>query len=278
MITKICKANNIPVYSYTHGVRSGERMRSQSYVKKLLWWWLIDRKMFSDVSGIVAITKNEKEELMSLNTTQNICVIPNGVDIPLILPNSREIIFSELGIQSDEKFIFFLGRTEPIKGVDLLIDSFAISLSHGNANSKLVISGPDRNNYRATLEAQAERLGISDRVIFTGSIAGDLKTALFQECDGFALLSITEVLAMSALEAMKFQKPVVVTDTQAFSEFLNRDMMIGADRDCEQIGAILSDFLSRTAASQQMARRAKFCIDTEYDWKTIAQQTVQELT
>ena len=277
-VVKLAKKYRKPVYLYTHGVRSNARMRSQSYYKKLLWWFLFDKKMFKSVTGIIAITADEQTELSQLTGHKNIIVIPNGVREQIEENNSREILATNINFNDNTKFIFFLGRTEPIKGCDLLIKSFSrISVPDGQ-DWRLVISGPDRNNHKVELEHLCRDLGIRDRVVFTGSVSGALKSSLFQETSGFALLSLTEVLAMSVLEAMQYSKPVIVTDTNAFDAFIKKGVIYGADRDANTIAKILLKMLTADTEATSLGRRAKEEIQNNYTWSSIADQTLEVLS
>ena len=127
------------------------------------------------------------------------------------------------------------------------------------------------------LEHLCRDLGIRDRVVFTGSVSEALKSSLFQETSGFALLSLTEVLAMSVLEAMQYSKPVIVTDTNAFDAFIKKGVIYGADRDANTIAKILLKMLTADTDTTSLGRRAKEEIQNNYTWDSIAKETLAKI-
>ena len=278
IVAKLAKKYHKPVYLYTHGVRSTARMRTQGVLKKLAWWHLYDKKMFNSVNGIIAITEDEKLELSKLTTQNNIVVVPNGVREQTVETNPRKVLSSSYSFSNDTKFIYFLGRTEPTKGCDLLIKSFSqISIGKGN-DWRLVIAGPDRNNHRSELEQLCRDYAIEDKVVFAGPVSGAVKAALFQECSGFALLSVTEVLAMSALEAMQYAKPVIVTDVNAFAAFIEKGVIYSAARDENAISNVLMKMLSGDTEASLIGRRGREEVQNNYTWSSIADQTLEVLS
>ena len=271
-VVSAANAYKKPVYLYTHGVRSGKRMRMQSYFKKLMWWNLFEKKMFANATGIIAITEDEREELLQLGVNDNIIVIPNGVCEPTRIDKAKLVIKEYLGF-SEIPFIYFLGRVEPIKRIDLLITAFAMALKEVRLDARLVIAGPNRLSYREEMESLAGGLGILDKIIFTGPVKGELKAALFQECSGFALLSVSEVLAMSALEALKYEKPVVVTDSNAFEAFIAKDAMLSTASDPSSVARIFAMMIKNDKNLLQVAKNGKSIVDSDYDWESVARLT-----
>jgi len=67
-------------------------------------------------------------------------------------------------------YVLFLGRVHPKKGCDLLLDAYANTLP---SDMDLVMAGPDEVGWEPDLPAQASRLGIADRVNWTGTLRAD---------------------------------------------------------------------------------------------------------
>jgi glycosyltransferase involved in cell wall biosynthesis len=102
-----------------------------------------------------------------------------------------------------------LARLDPVKGLDVLLQA-VVPLT--DARVLIVGDGPER----ARLDAQAERLGIADRIHLVGfqANARDYLTAM----DVFALPSRTEALPLSIIEAMLAELPVVATPVGSIPE------------------------------------------------------------
>lgn len=134
-------------------------------------------------------------------------VIPFGMDYSLFRSspavNARA---AQVRKRSDGRFIVFaLGRHVAYKGFDVLLDA----IQHTDAYLVLGGEGP----LRATLQAQAQALGITDRVWFTGRLDDTDMAACYHACDVFCLPSVTtnEAFGLVQLEAMACGKPVICT-------------------------------------------------------------------
>lgn len=98
--------------------------------------------------------------------------------------------------------VLTLARLEEQKGLGYLLDAAARV-----PNVRFVIAGEGRE--RPSLERQAARLGLEDRVVFLGFRADP--AALLRTCDLFVLPSLFEGLPLSILEAMAARKPVIAS-------------------------------------------------------------------
>ena len=106
--------------------------------------------------------------------------------------------------------ILHLGRLDVNhKGLDILLRAFAKS---GLNQARMVLAGPDWNQGRATLEAEAAALGCLDRVEFPGAIYGEAKDRLLRSADLFVACSRWEAFNLSLVEAMARGTPVLVSD------------------------------------------------------------------
>lgn len=103
--------------------------------------------------------------------------------------------------------IGYIGRLSHEKGVDLLLDAFAV-LPSPRANASLVIVGD--GPMRDVLAGQVARLGLEERVHFLGPV-DDMKT-LYEMLDLLALPSRSEGMPNVLLEASSFDLPMVATD------------------------------------------------------------------
>ena len=110
-------------------------------------------------------------------------IIPTGVDLSEFSHHSTKGKFKNKYAINSEKIVLYVGRLHKSKGIDLLIDSFSGLLECDN-DSKLVLLGPD-DGFKSILERQIQRLGIDDKVIFTGHVSEREKAAAFTDSDVF---------------------------------------------------------------------------------------------
>ena len=139
---------------------------------------------------------------------EKIEVIPNGVPLEEFsrLP-SRAEVRERFGIPVSGLAIGTVGRAEPAKGLDLLLDAYAI-LSEKFPEAYLVIAGNGRE--LESLKSQAAESGIRGRVYFLGD--QDDIPGVLAAMDLFVLPSRFEGLPNALLEAMAASLPVVATD------------------------------------------------------------------
>jgi glycosyltransferase involved in cell wall biosynthesis len=99
-----------------------------------------------------------------------------------------------------ERDVVFLGRLQPYKGPDILIDALAQLAASGQRLSATVIGGGPED---AALKAQAQRLGVADQMEFTGPLRGE---TLARKLNAHRVMAIPsrgeEAFAITALEGL----------------------------------------------------------------------------
>lgn len=148
--------------------------------------------------------------------------IPNGVDVDRFAPGpSPAGLRVSLGIPADARVVGSIGRLEPVKAYDRLVEAFAkMSQAGGAGPAHLVLCGD--GSQRAALERQAAALGIADGVHFPGWT--DRPADYYRLFDVFALTSLSEGASVSLLEAMACGAAPAVTDVGANSELLGPEL------------------------------------------------------
>jgi len=133
---------------------------------------------------------------------RKINVVHNGIPLPTIDAPTNTALRRILMRGTERAIVLVTARLDKQKGHHYLLQAASLV---PKAVFVLVGDGPER----ASLEAQARALGLSDRVTFLGyrDDVGDLLTT----CDLFVLPSLFEGLPLSVLEAMAAGKPVVAT-------------------------------------------------------------------
>ncbi len=110
-----------------------------------------------------------------------------------------------------KRCLLFLGRIHRKKGCDLLIEAYAKAVGAA-PDWRLIMAGPDATGWRPELEALAERLGVADRILWTGSLGGDLKWGAFHAAEAFVLPSHQENFGIAVAEAMACSLPALISN------------------------------------------------------------------
>jgi mannosylfructose-phosphate synthase len=157
---------------------------------------------------------------------RQIAVIPPGLDEQRFSP-----VWSEISRELREQYkvqpndILTVGRMATNKGYDLLLQALptVVSLVPG---TRLIAAIGGENSQRdegglAELKAQAEQLGIGERIIWSHHIPDDELADYYRSAAVFSLSSRYEPFGMVAVEAMACGTPTVVTAHSGLAEALH---------------------------------------------------------
>jgi glycosyltransferase involved in cell wall biosynthesis len=115
---------------------------------------------------------------------------------------------------------------------------------------------------KAELQQQAERVGITHKVTFTGSIPEADLAAYFNACDVYCLPSVeqSEAFGLVQLEAMACGKPVICTQLNNGVNVVNQAGVTGLAvpvRDATALAAALNKLLDDDALRSKLGQQAK---------------------
>lgn len=182
-----------------------ERRRMTAGVRALY----LATERLSDATIAVSPTVHDRLEKWGVRP-RRMTVIPNGVDLDRVSfdPDARARVRAEFGIGAADYVIGVLGRLDPNKQFDLVIEAAAPLLGPA---AKLLIVGKGEQD--AHLREVAQSCGVADRAIFAGE-RHDV-AALLSAMDLFVASSKQETFGLSVLEALANGAPVVYTTCPA---------------------------------------------------------------
>jgi len=193
-----------------------------------------EKKVISIANRIIAATLAEKSQLEFLYETPSskIAVIPPGVDTRHFYPIPKDEAKEVVGIPEKTHTILFVGRIEPLKGIDNLIQAISIIQKRGELQCcphDLVIIGgepnakpEEMNAEMARLQDMVETLQIENFVIFLGKQDQQMLPYYYSAAEVVVMPSHYESFGMVALEAMACGTPVVASQVGGLA-FLVRD-------------------------------------------------------
>lgn len=127
------------------------------------------------------------------------------------IPNYMEI--REPLYRDKEKSIVFVGRIDPIKALDKLINAVALSKIFIKENYKLYLIGDDKDPstlwYVKELKELITKLNLEDKVIFLGNVYGDRKYEYYSKSKCSLLVSETENFGNVVIESLSQGTPVI---------------------------------------------------------------------
>jgi len=219
------------------------------------------RQVWRKATNVVAKCAGEMQMIRALEHDVNLTFIPNGVDVTAFHPAS---VIPEHG----PLHLICVARLIERKGQDQLIDSVKRLADEGfDVVLSLVGTGDSQSQY----ERYAQRLGIRDRVCFTGYVPREKINAYFNKADVFVLPSYNEGMSLAALEAMAAGLPLVVTRTGGTEELV-KEGVNGFTFDWAESDK-LTDHLRTFAKDRALARRMGACSRaraTSFGWDEIS--------
>jgi glycosyltransferase involved in cell wall biosynthesis len=227
-----------------------ERRRMTTGVRAL---YLATERM-SDMT--VAVSPAVRERLVRWGLRpRRVAVIPNGVDLTRVAFDltGREKARAEFGIAPSDYVIGVLGRLDPTKQFDMVIEAAAPLLGDGR---RLLIVG--KGDERARLEQVARRYGVADRVIFAGE-RHDV-AAMLSAMDLFVASSKQETFGLSVLEALANGMPVLYTTCPA----LDGLDVSRATKVPSSAGGLRDAMLTELAAGLRRDRATEPAVEKEY--------------
>ena len=163
---------------------------------------------------IVVATSHERELLTRRYgaLSDRITVVPCGVDLDLFRPVNKEDARRQLGLADDERIILFVGRIEPLKGIDILISAAAQLHEEADFFQAVIVGGDARAETRVReLKSLATTLGVEHHVSFVGAVDHERLPLYYNAADVCVVPSFYESFGLVAVEAMACGTPVVAS-------------------------------------------------------------------
>ena len=181
----------------------------------------IEALVMADSDGIVVSTEEEKRDVISLYDAppHKVEVIPAGVNLDMFSPVEQRDARRELGIR-EENVILYVGRIEPLKGIDILLRAIPLLECADDLRVMVVGGNPGGDAEMERLKTISADLGIGDSVTFTGPVPQDSLPAYYSAADIYVLPSHAESFGLAALEAMACGTPVVVSRVGGLKTFI----------------------------------------------------------
>ncbi len=240
----------IPVVSTAHGFTGGP-LRNRFYE-------YLQRRAFRRFDAVISVSRPLTDRLVQAGVpSARVHTVPNAwrrSAPPLHRDTARQL----LGLPREAFVIGWVGRLSHEKGPDVLVNALP-RLNDVPLLVAILGSGPEES----TLRAQAQRLGVTDRVRWHGAVPEAER--LFPAFDVYALSSRTEGTPVVLFEAMAAGVPVVATRVGGVPDVVSMEeaLLVGSD-DSIALAAGIRDVFWGTAAAARRASTARRRLEHEY--------------
>ncbi len=244
-----------------------------------------ERRVLRRADRIIVATLAEKTQLRFLYRAvdHKMVTIPPGVDTSHFYPIPGDEAKQFIGLKPEDRMILFVGRIEPLKGVDTLIHAMScLDLGGLFHPVHLAIIGgePDAlpenmSDEMSRLQNLCDELCVGGMVVFLGKRGQDTLPYYYSAAELLVMPSLYESFGMVALEAMACGTPVIASEVGGLG-YLVQDGVTGytipdSDPDalCDKLSCLLGDAHLRETMGLAASQYA-----LDYAWEKIAAQMV----
>jgi glycosyltransferase involved in cell wall biosynthesis len=257
----LSKSCDIAALSTVHGW-TGHSPRER-YV-----YYPADKKVLARFPRLIAVSSDIANELVAHGAPpERITTVLNAIDPRAFRREPEKVAAARarFQLQPDQIAIGAVGRLEPQKRFDLLLEAFG-ELYRRNPKLHLIIAGD--GSLRQSLEEQRQSSDLRDGVSFTGHITDVIQ--LHHALDLFVQSSDYEGTPNAVLEAMAMETPIVATEAGGTAELVHDGVhgrIIPCGRVDKLIHAIAATMLD-PAATRRMMLRARQRVEGELSFES----------
>ena len=271
----------IPYFVFPHGMLDPwfKRTFPLKHLKKWFYWPWAEYRVLRDAAAV--IFTSEEERLQARKSfwlyRAREKVSPLGIKASPILPNAKSEFLSRYPQLQNTSNFLFLGRLHPKKGCDILLNAFARMQSRDSIS--LILAGPDQIGWEAELRRQVARLNLTDRVIFTEMLKGEMKRGAFAAADAFVLPSHQENFGISVVEALAAGVPVLISNRVNIWREIEADRAgyIESD-DLDGTIRLLQSWIDTTPSEREaMRQNARKCFEQRFEIDRAVDSLIQIL-
>jgi glycosyltransferase involved in cell wall biosynthesis len=206
-----------PYFVFVHGMMDPwfKQEYPLKHLAKQIYWTLIEGRVLHRARGVLFTCGEEMER------ARNVFRGPGYREHVVLYGTASPSV--DFGVATSEfvtafpqlesrRFLLFLSRVHPKKGCDLLIRAFADCLAEMPSDLDLVMAGPDQVGWVHKLKDLAGKLGVANRIHWTGTLTGNLKWGAFRSAEAMILPSHQENFGFVVPEAMACSTPVLISD------------------------------------------------------------------
>jgi D-inositol-3-phosphate glycosyltransferase len=237
-----------------------------------------ERQLVRDCHHIITATEKEKDDLILHYGAlpKKIRIIPCGVNLNLFQPIDKEVAKQQLGFD-DKKIILFVGRIEPLKGIDQLLR--AMTYLPNGQRLRLVVIGGDKHSRDEIerLQKLSKELHIKDSVTFIGSVPHERLPYFYSAATACVIPSYYESFGLVALESMACGTPVVATKVGNLKSVIQQGETgyVVEDNTPHHLADKIALLTSKPSPDMRSARSIRASV-TSFSWSNIAQEMIKK--
>ena len=208
---------DVPYFVFTHGMMDPwfRRAYPLKHLAKQAFWLVNEGPLLRHARKVLFTAEDERllaRGVFAGHGGYNEAVVGYGANAPSAdVAAEADALKARFPQWAAGRYLLFLSRIHEKKGCDLLIDAFA-EVAAQYPDLQLAIVGPDQMGLQPSLLAQAQKLGLGERIHFPGALYGADKWNAMRGAEAFVLPSHQENFGVVVAEAMACGTPVLTTN------------------------------------------------------------------
>jgi D-inositol-3-phosphate glycosyltransferase len=183
---------------------------------------VVEAEVMASADRIIAFSPHERDAMACLYGADvaKVSLVPCGVDLSVFRPLDQKMVRDRLGLNG-EKILLYVGRVEPLKGLDLLVETAAQMDSEDGV--RVIVVGADVNGDREMdrVKLLAKERDLEGQIDFVGQVDHKELPLYYNAADVCVVPSYYESFGLVALESMACGTPVVATRVGGLSTIIH---------------------------------------------------------
>jgi len=234
-----------------------------------------DKIVIERANRIIAVSNFVKKSLISSYSipSAKISVIYNGVYWRDFVTSPNDITtLKNLYNLKDEHVILYVGRIEPRKGINLLLEAFSILSRKTKRKCRLLIVGKGNKN---RLWRMAQKLKIKNNITLIDEVSFDTLRKIYGLSQVFVMPSLLEGFGLTLLEAMATGKPIVALKVGGIPEIVKNGINGKlVDGDPSELASALKFFIENPRMARKIGERNRRYVAKNFGWEKTARKTL----
>ena len=238
----------------------------------------VERQILERANCVVATSPQERETLQSLVSEQGcIEVIPCGTDLDNFRTIPKLEARERLGLNPADRIILYVGRFDPRKGIDTLVQAVAMSQARASGNVRLVIAGGSHHELedgqeRQRIEQLVQEVGLTEQTLFPGLLSHEVLPLYYAAADVCVIPSHYEPFGLVAIEAMACGTPVVASDVGGlkFTVIPEETGLLVPPEDRVAFASAIDRILTDEVWATKLKKQASLRVRQNFSWNGVA--------
>ena len=277
---KLLRNIDIPYYVFTHG-QLGTWFKHEfpiKHIKKWIYWSITGHKLLTDAEAVLFTTEEEMYQSRRAFWLYKCREVVVGYGAAISDGNTddqKKNILSHYPELIGKRLFLFLGRLDRQKACDLLLEAFS-QVVRMDPNLHLLMVGPDQVGWKNELIDLSIKLGIENRITWTGMLTGDLKWGAYHVSECFVLPSRHESFGVVVAEALSCGLPTLISNkVNIWHEVVSDSAGFVSNDDLDGTVSIFEKWLNCTEDERELMRKnASDCFENRFEMASVAKRFI----